>query len=489
MEIMCIKQIIGVLIMTNKKNHGKNLSILTLIVVTLSNLLLCGCPSESDDLKPGVQIGFSLGNETTIANYFRKIVITDGESDVESFPNVYSSGSTVYVYDDSAIATITGGRATPKYFNPPLALRQWKIGDRITVVLVPKDGTNEHSYGYWDSTYNSKYLSIKQDSAYTQGRNSMQKRIRVWPEEGGSSEDFALNYKEGFVASFTVTANKVIIDLNFARPETIEGENIRLKNSNGYVYIDKSNIPNSLFGSYIYLRKVNSSDNFTIYRLPFNKISFCECNKELKLNMAPRLGYKFADEAKLFLDAGRTNQANKITTGENASSSTQLNVTFTTPSTSGSMLCPTLSVSAQTEIPDFFIGKTFTGTDDQTSTGSGSVSLVMNNNKTFTLTWGGHTFVGNYVMEYDYEEEYASQFYRKVAAHLTSTTEIEKDGSWIKPNWTLNYQDPNRPNSSADIQGYSIANSSYYYRWPETSNGGGIRVHLVDPDDPEATNP
>ena len=120
--------------------------------------------------------------------------------------------------------------------------------------------------------------------------------------------------------------------------------------------------------------------------------------------------------------------------------------------------------------------------------GSGSVSLVMNNNKTFTLSWGGHTFVGNYVMEYDYEEEYASQFYRKVAAHLTSTTEIEKDGRRIKPNWTLNYQDPNRP-ASPVIQGYSISNGNYYYRWPETSNGGGIRVHLVDPDDPEATNP
>lgn len=193
METMCIKQIIGVLIMTNKKNHGKTLSVLTLIVVTLSILLLCGCPSESNELKPGVQIGFSLGNETTIANYFQKIVVTNGTVDVTDFPNVHENGVDVYIYQSDTIATITGGRATPKYFNPPLAMPQWKIGDRITVVLVPKDKTDEHAYGYWDSTYNSKSLSIRQNSGYTQGKNTMSEKIHVWSETDSSREDFVLN--------------------------------------------------------------------------------------------------------------------------------------------------------------------------------------------------------------------------------------------------------------------------------------------------------
>ena len=471
--------------MTNKKNHEKTLSVLTLIVVTLSILLLCGCPSEPNELKPGVQIGFSLGNETTIANYFQKIVVTNGTVDVTDFPNVHENGVDVYIYQSDTIATITGGRAAPKYFNPPLAMPQWKIGDKITVVLVPKDKTDEHAYGYWDSTHNSKSLSIRQNSAYTQGKNTMSEKIRVWPEEGGSSEDFVLNYQQGFVTTFTVTAKQVVIDLNFARPDTIEGEDIRLKNSNGYVYIDKRNIPNSLFGYYIYLRKVNSNDNFKIYRLPFEKISFCECGKELKLDMKPKAGFKFTETAKLYLDAERTSPATK----DASSSSSELKVTFTTPNESGSILRPTLSENAQEEIPDSFRGKTFTGTDNKSSTGTGPVNLVMNNDKTFTLSWGGHDFVGNYVMEYDGYEHYGSDLYRNFAAELTSTTEILRNGERIKPIWRLAYLDPERPNVSDDAKGYSISNGTYYYRWPITSQGSGLIVHLIDQNDPEATNP
>ena len=463
--------------MTNKKNHEKNLSVLTLIVAVLTVLLSCESPSKQK-LMPGVQIGFSLDNETTIANYFQKIVVTNGTVDVTDFPNVHENGVDVYIYQSDTIATITGGRAAPKYFNPPLAMPQWKIGDRITVVLVPKDKTDEHAYGYWDSTYNSKSLSIRQNSGYTQGKNTMSEKIHVWSETDSSREDFFLNYQQGFVTTFTVTAKQVLIDLNFARPDTIEGEDIRLKNSNGYVYIDKRNIPNRL-------QKVNSNDNFKIYRLPFEKISFCECGKELKLDMTPKAGFKFTETANLYLDAERTTPATK----DASSSSSELKVTFTTPNESGSILRPTLSENAQEEIPDSFRGKTFTGTDDKSSTGTGSVNLVMNNDKTFTLSWGGHDFVGNYVMEYDGYEHYGSDLYRNFAAELTSTTEILRNGERIKPIWRLAYLDPERPNISDDAKGYSISNGTYYYRWPETPQGYGLIVHLVDQNDSEATNP
>lgn len=462
--------------MTNKKNHEKTLSVLTLIVAVLTVLLSCESPSKQK-LMPGVQIGFLLDNETTIANYFQKIVVTNGTVDVTDFPNVHENGVDVYIYQSDTIATITGGRTAPKYFNPPLAMPQWKIGDRITVVLVPKDKTDEHAYGYWDSTYNSKSLSIRQNSGYTQGKNTMSEKIRVWPEEGGSSEDFVLNYQRGFVTSFTVTAKQVVIDLNFALPDTITGENIRLKNSNGYVYIDKRNIPNSLFGSYIYLRKVNLSDNFKILRLPFDKIRFCETGKELKLDMTPRLGYRFADDANLYLDAERTTPATKDTSSSNDYS---LNVTFTTPTESGAILRPTLSENAQVELPDFFGGKSF-----RTSYEGDVIELTINNNKTFSLTWGQHSFVGDYAMERDSYQNYNSQQYRNVIARLTSTTEITKNGTNIKPIWTLRYLDPELPNSSNEIKGYSINNGSYYYRWPETSDGYGIIVNLGNP----ITNP
>ena len=463
--------------MTNKKNHEKTLSVLTLIVVTLSILLLCGCPSESNELKPGVQIGFLLDNETTIANYFQKIVVTNGTVDVTDFPNVHENGVDVYIYQSDTIASITGGRAAPKYFNPPLAMPQWKIGDRITVVLVPKDKTDEHAYGYWDSTYNSKSLSIRQNSGYTQGKNTMSEKIHVWSETDSSREDFFLNYQQGFVTTFTVTAKQVVIDLNFARPDTIEGEDIRLKNSNGYVYIDKRNIPNSLFGYYIYLRKVNSNDNFKIYRLPFEKISFCECNKELKLEMTPRLGYKFADNANLYLYENRTTPATKDTSSSNDYT---LNVTFTTPNESGSILRPTLSENAQVELPDFFGGKSF-----RTIYEGDVIELTINNNKTFSLTWGQHSFVGDYAMERESYRDFDSNRYYHEASRLISTTEITKNGTNIKPNWTFEYYQPGYPNISDTITGYSISNGNYYYRWPETSDGYGIIVNLGNP----ITNP
>ncbi|MCR4940912.1 MAG: hypothetical protein K5930_12530 [Treponemataceae bacterium] len=447
----------------------KPLTLLQLAAAFLCLTALSGCPSDAAPKEPQIKVAIKLNDAATIGEYFEKIYISAGNPNYSDYPNILDTQKYIIIEKNDPITqSSASGAAEAKYFQPP-EVWKWTPGETLTLILCPKEtsSSQDYLYGYKNSNHDNKYVSIQQGTTTDNLKNTMTNKIRVWSVNGGRKSEVNLNYKEFFVIQFP--AKDTVIDLSHALPDAIQGSEIRLQDENGYFYMDTTLLSGENHISTLDYRKVTGINTDTSLSeacyLPKNKLSFCPKNLQIKFKVRITDDWKTGSSSNPTTITAKNKDdqdVNGITQSDSPDSS-DYGITFNAPATAGEIY--KFRVNNLEEITDTIADHTYTGTYTGNNGDSpAEVSLVMNQNKSFNLTWGSDTIVGTYTL---------NMVSGQTAATLTaSTKKINIAGEEVCPKWNL----------LALGSGWHFSNSNIGPRWPgDGSHSDSVQLSLQQP--------